>query len=141
MNSNRKKRKAKNRAKEDKDKENKEKWVRPKGYSKEYEVRRSGEGKRVSIRIRSLATTLYEIFKPKSDKDRREISYLICLMDKEFRGNSYRETRLVPRGKPRFTARMRLKSCSVQIVPACGSQEVGRKAGGSGRDDPKTGRQ
>ena len=91
MNSNRKKRKAKNRAKEDKDKENKEKWVRPKGYSKEYEVRRSGEGKRVSIRIRSLATTLYEIFKPKSDKDRREISYLICLMDKEFRGNSYRE--------------------------------------------------
>ena len=36
---------------------------------------------------------------------------------------------------------MRLKSCSVQIVPACGSQEVGRKAGGSGRDDPKTGRQ
>ena len=93
MNSNRKKRKAKNRAKEDKDKdkENKEKWVRPKGYSKEYEVRRSGEGKRVSIRIRSLATTLYEIFKPKSDKGRREISYLICLMDKEFRGNSYRE--------------------------------------------------
>ena len=91
MNSNRKKRKAKNRAKEDKDKENKEKWVRPKGYSKEYEVRRSGEGKRVSIRIRSLATTLYKIFKPKSDKDRREISYLICLMDKEFRGNSYRE--------------------------------------------------
>ncbi len=91
MNSNRKKRKAKNRAKEDKDKENKEKWVRPKGYSKEYEVRRSGEGKRVSIRIRFLATTLYEIFKPKSDKDRREISYLICLMGKEFRGNSYRE--------------------------------------------------
>ena len=36
---------------------------------------------------------------------------------------------------------MRLKSCSVQIVPACGSQEVGRKAGGSGRDDPKAGRQ
>ena len=91
MNSNRKKRKAKNRAKKDKDKENKEKWVRPKGYSKEYEARRSGEGKRVSIGIRSLATTLYAIFKPKSDKDRREISYLICLMGKEFRGNSYRE--------------------------------------------------
>ena len=86
MNSNRKKRRAKNT-----DQENKKKWTRPKGYSKEYEMRRSGEGKRVINGIRSLTTTLYEIFKPKSDKDRREISYLICLMDKEFRGNSYRE--------------------------------------------------
>ena len=86
MNSNRKKRKAKNR-----DKEDKKKWVRPKGYSKKYEMRRSGEGKRVSIGILALTTILYEICKPKSDKDRRMISYLICLMDKEFRGNSYRE--------------------------------------------------
>ncbi len=91
MNSNRKKRKAKNRDKKNRDKKNKKKWVRPKGYSKEYEIRRSGEGKRVSIGILSLITTLYEICKPESDKDRRMISYLICLMDKEFRGNSYRE--------------------------------------------------
>ena len=86
MNSNRKKKKAKN-----SDKENKKKWVRPKDYSKKYEIRRSGEGKRVINSLRSLTATLYEICKPKSDKDRRMISYLICFVDKEFRGNSYRE--------------------------------------------------
>ena len=59
MNSNRKKRKAKNR-----DKEDKKKWVRPKGYSKKYEMRRSGEEKRVSIGILALTTILYEICKP-----------------------------------------------------------------------------
>ncbi len=86
MNSNRKKRKTKST-----DQENKKKWIRPKGYSKEYEIRRSGEWKRVATNIRSLTTTLYKICKPRSDKDRRRISYLICLADKEFRGNSYRE--------------------------------------------------
>ncbi len=49
MNSNRKKRKAKNRDKKNRDKKNKKKWVRPKGYSKEYEIRRSGEGVRVHL--------------------------------------------------------------------------------------------
>ena len=64
---------------------------RPKGYSRRYEIRRSGEGKRVRINLHSLVAVLYEIYKPKSAKDRREISYAVCLIDKEFRGNSYRE--------------------------------------------------
>ena len=87
MNSNRKK---KMRSKRDANKEGK-KWVRPKGYCKRYERRRSGEGKRVRTGIHSLTALLYEIHNPQSGRDRREISYTVCLIDKEFRGNSYRE--------------------------------------------------
>ena len=61
MNSNRKKRKAKNRDKKNRDKKNrdkknKKKWVRPKGYSKEYEIRRSGEGALSTYILRSPST-------------------------------------------------------------------------------------
>ena len=52
---------------------------------------RGAERGRARIGVRPLIILLYEIYEPKSDKARREIPYAVCLVDKEFRGNSYRE--------------------------------------------------
>ena len=114
-----------------------------KATAKKYEMRRSGEGKRVSIGILALTTILYEICKPKSDKDRRMISYLICLMDKEFSrqlvpGNTSRTSRQ----NPGFTARLRLKKPfpSKSCLHAA-AKRLAEKAEDSDGSDPGTGRE
>ena len=66
------------------------KWVRPKGYYCRYERERRGEGKRIQIRTKALLTLLNDIYEPRSATEKRMISYLACLVDKEFRGHSYR---------------------------------------------------
>ena len=66
------------------------KWVRPKGYYCRYERERRGEGKRIHIRTKALLTLLNDIYEPRSATEKRMISYLACLVDKEFRGHSYR---------------------------------------------------
>ena len=65
------------------------KWVRPKGYYCRYEKERRGEGKRIQIRTKALLTLLNNIYDPRSATEKRMISYLACLVDKEFRGHSY----------------------------------------------------
>ena len=64
--------------------------TRPKGYYCRYERERRGEGKRIQIKTKALLTLLNEIYKPRSATEKRVISYLACLVDKEFRGHSYR---------------------------------------------------
>ena len=66
------------------------KWIRPKGYYCRYERERRGEGKRIQIRTKALLTLLNDIYEPRSATEKRMISYLACLVDKEFRGHSYR---------------------------------------------------
>ena len=65
-------------------------WVRPKGYYCRYERERRGEGKRIRTRTKALLTLLNDIYEPRSAIEKRMISYLACLVDKEFRGHSYR---------------------------------------------------
>ena len=65
------------------------KWIRPKGYYCRYERERGGgEGKRIQIRAKVLLALLNDIYEPRSATEKRMISYLACLVDKEFRGNS-----------------------------------------------------
>ena len=66
------------------------KWIRPKGYYCRYERERRGEGKRIRTRTKALLTLLNDIYEPRSAAEKRMISYLACLVDKEFRGHSYR---------------------------------------------------
>ena len=66
------------------------KWIRPKGYYCRYERERRGEGKRIQIRTKALLTLLSDICEPLSVTEKRMISYLTCLVDKEFRGHLYR---------------------------------------------------
>ena len=66
------------------------KWVRPKGYYCRYERERRGEGKRIHTRTKALLTLLNDIYEPRSATEKRMISYLACLVDKEFHGHSYR---------------------------------------------------
>ena len=65
------------------------KWVRPKRYYCKYERERRGEGKRIQIRTKTLLTLLNDIYEPQSATEKRMISYLAYLVDKEFRGHSY----------------------------------------------------
>ena len=66
------------------------KWVRPKGYYCRYERERRGEGKRIRTRTKALLTLLNDIYEPRSATEKRTISYLACLVDKEFCGHSHR---------------------------------------------------
>ena len=66
------------------------KWIRPKGYYCRYERERRREGKRIRTRTKALLTLLNDIYEPRSATGKRMISYLACLVDKEFRGHSYR---------------------------------------------------
>ena len=65
-------------------------WIRPRGYYCRYERERRGEGRRIQIRTKALLTLLNDIYEPRSATGRRVISYLACLVDKEFCGHSYR---------------------------------------------------
>ena len=49
-----------------------------------------GEGKRIHTRTKALLTLLNDIYEPGSATGKRMITYLACLVDKEFRGHSYR---------------------------------------------------
>ena len=66
------------------------KWIRPKGYYCRYERERRGEGKRIRTGTRALLTLLNDIYEPRSATEKHMIPYLACLVDKEFRGHSYR---------------------------------------------------
>ena len=66
------------------------KWIRPKGYYCRYERERRGEGKRIRTRTKALLTLLNDIYEPRSTTKKCMISYLACLVDKKFRGHSYR---------------------------------------------------
>ena len=66
------------------------KWIRPKGYYCRYERERRGEGKRIQIRTKAPLALLNGIYEPRPATEKRMISYLACLVDKEFRGHSYR---------------------------------------------------
>ena len=66
------------------------KWIRPKGYYCRYERERRGEGKRIRTRTKALLTLLNDIYEPRSVTEKRTISYLACLVDKEFCGHSHR---------------------------------------------------
>ena len=66
------------------------KWIRLQGYYCRYERERRGESKRIQIRTKALLTLLNDIYEPRSATEKRMISYLACLVDKEFRGHSYR---------------------------------------------------
>ena len=63
---------------------------RSKGYYCRYERERRGEGKRIRTRTKALLTLLNDTYEPRSATEKRMISYLACLVDKEFRGHSYR---------------------------------------------------
>ena len=66
------------------------KWIRPKGYYCRYERERRGEDKRIRTRANAPLTLLNDIYEPRSATEKRMILYLACLVDKEFRGHSYR---------------------------------------------------
>ena len=66
------------------------KWGRPKGYYCRYERERRGEGKRIQIRTKALLTPLNDIYEPRPATEKRMISYMACLVDKEFCGHSHR---------------------------------------------------
>ena len=66
------------------------KWIRPRGYYCRYERERREEGKRTRTRTKALLTLLNDIYEPQSATEKRMIPYLACLVDKEFRGHSYR---------------------------------------------------
>ena len=66
------------------------KWIRPKGYYCRYERERRGEDKRIRTRAKAPFTLPNDIYEPRSATEKRMISYLACLVDKEFRGHSYR---------------------------------------------------
>ena len=94
------------------------KWVRPKGYYCRYERGRRGEGKRIRLRTKALLTLLNDIYEPRSATGKRMISYLACLVDKEFRGHSYRSHVSYIESHQGLLYLYGLKKGSIKVVPA-----------------------
>jgi len=63
------------------------KYVRPAGYSKQYEEKRRKDGKRCRLGIRKFREILSSLV---DAGHARDIPYVMCLLDMEYRGNSYR---------------------------------------------------
>ena len=106
------------RRKNNKDRKGKDwdaKRTQPEGYYRRYERERGGEGKRTRIRAKALLTLLNDIYEPRSATGKRMISYLACLVDKEFRGHSYR-AHVSYRVTPGFTAHVWPKKSSLKVV-------------------------
>jgi len=63
------------------------KYVRPAGYFKQYEEKRRKDGKRRRLGIRKFREILSSVLDAKQSRD---MPYAMCLLDMEYRGNSYR---------------------------------------------------
>ncbi len=68
----------------------KTKWTRPKGYGAEYEEKRRDEGKRIRISLTLLRCIVHEYLQPQTKKELEYAGRILCLLDMEFRGLSYR---------------------------------------------------
>ncbi len=105
-----------------------------KGYYCRYEREKRGESRRIRTRTKAPLTLLNDIYEPRSATERRMISYLACLVDKEFRGHSYR-AHVSYRVTPGFTALVWPKKSSLKVVPApCGrsARRMRQDTGGGG---------
>ena len=61
---------------------------RPEGYYQKIERRRKGEGKRVRLGIQRVSKDLEEMLR--GTKHEKDAPMIVCLLDMEFRGHSYR---------------------------------------------------
>ena len=64
---------------------------------------------------KALLALLNDIYEPRSATGKRMISYLTCLVDKEFRGHSYR-SHVSYRITPEFTAHVWPKKSSLKSI-------------------------